>query len=138
MTTVLASAALVLAVVALALTIIVMRQSADTTSELRAHRRAHSDAHGHPDPKLDRRQVQLGPPRTVGERRGARHHEPPLERYMPPLPDRLVVTAAELTADEAQNIRERIAAPGPPTEQLPAAGLPTEAMPAVERPTPPR
>jgi hypothetical protein len=83
LTTVVAVLALVAAVTALVLVALVVRQSADVTATLRRHRLAHADAHGHPDPKLDRRQVQIGPPRTTGERRGAHRYEPPAERLAP-------------------------------------------------------
>jgi hypothetical protein len=77
MTTVIAWLALIVAVTALVVVALVMRQSADTTSDLRAHRRAHTETHGHPDPRLDRRQVQLGAPRSTGERRGTRYRPDP-------------------------------------------------------------
>lgn len=83
LTTVVAWLALIVALAALGLTISVMRQSGETTGDLRHHRRAHEVAHGHPDPKLDRRQVNVGPPRSTGERRGARHYQPDPERLAP-------------------------------------------------------
>lgn len=68
--------ALGLSLASLALSLVVMRQSGRATSTLRRHRIAHNDAYGTPDPRLDRRQINLGPPRS-GERRGAHRHTPP-------------------------------------------------------------
>lgn len=82
LTTIVAGVALVVGIAALALGVIVMRQGGETTTDLRMHRRAHTIAHGHADPKLDRRQVALGPPRSTGERRG-RQYEPPRDRLAP-------------------------------------------------------
>jgi HAMP domain-containing protein len=72
----LALAALLIAVAALVAALLLIRQSSRTTSTLRRHRLAHHDAYGDADPKLDRRQVNLGPPRA-GERRGAQRYQPP-------------------------------------------------------------
>jgi hypothetical protein len=80
---VLGAVALVVAVLALVLAFTVMKQSGEVTAEIRQHRRAHTIAFGHADPKLDRRQVALGPPRATGERRGASRYEPPRDRLMP-------------------------------------------------------
>lgn len=65
----LAGAALVVALGALALAGLVMRQNADTTDEIRRHRRAHAKVHGTPDP--DRRQRDTGPPAGQPDRRRA-------------------------------------------------------------------
>jgi hypothetical protein len=55
-----ALAAFVTAVPALVLALVVMRQNAETTAELRQHRRAHARAAGAADP--DRRISDQGPP----------------------------------------------------------------------------
>lgn len=113
MTTIAAWTALVLAIAALALAAALMWQSATTTAELRTHRRAHTEAHGHPDPRLDRRQINLAPPRATGDRRGTRYQPPP-ERLAP----------RPLEHDEQ-----------PPTTALEQVDLPTVESPAA-RPRP--
>jgi len=110
-TTVVAALALGIACGALALAITVMRQSAETTTDLRRHRRAHTEAHGHPDPKLDRRQANHAPPRTTGERRGATRYEPPAERPAPPL----ITVDEPLTREQADAILDE-----PPPGMMPA------------------
>jgi hypothetical protein len=109
---VLGTVALVVAVAALVLTIIVMRQSGETTTDLRMHRRAHTIAHGHADPKLDRRQVQLGPPRSIGERRGMQRFPEPRERYAPRPVD-----------DDATGELEQVELPTSMLEQQPPSPL---------------
>ena len=128
MTAVIAWLALILAAAALTLGAVLMRQSSETTSDLRAHRRAHTEAHGHPDPKLDRRQINLGPPRS-GDRRGTRYSPPP-DRLAPPP----VEHAGTLTEAEARDIRA--AHEDTPTGELPATELPTTTLAAQNRPRP--
>lgn len=139
-----AGAAFVVALAALILAVAVMRQSAETTADMRRHRRAHADAYGHPDPKLDRRQINLGAPRSVGERRGARY-EPPAER-LAPRPTTSVVTDEQLTparadqirADYQQRMRDELldgSGTGQPQGLLEPPG-PMPARPPDERPGP--
>jgi hypothetical protein len=144
LTTALAVTALAVALVALALTFTVMRQSGETTTDLRMHRRAHTIAHGHPDPKLDRRQVNLGPPRA-GERRGATRYPEPRAHYAPRPVD------PDLPSVEDYDPLSPDGVPLPPVREntrtvepdLPATGeleqtdLPT-AMLEQQRPAPPR
>jgi hypothetical protein len=122
---VVACAALLVALVAVTLAISVMRQSAETTTDLRMHRRAHTIAHGHADPKLDRRQVQLGPPRATGERRGVMRYPEPRERYAPRPPD------PDLDADQRDPLDDL-----PATGELEQTDLPTSML-AAQRPAPP-
>lgn len=129
-----AALALVIAVAAAALAVVVMRQNADTTTELRDHRRAHTIAHGHPDPKLDRRQVNLGPPRT-GERRGQRF-DPPADRYAPRPPDPHQLTRHHLDDPTAPPPGYVIADDDTDTSELDRTDPPTTAMPAAQRPRP--
>lgn len=117
--TVLAVLALLVAVAALVIGVRVMRQSAETTTELRQHRRAHTIAFGHADPKLDRRQVELGPPRATGERRG-RRYEPPRDRLAPRPPDHVLEVDEPLTRERADQLRDEVA-----TGELEATELPT-------------
>ena len=127
---VLSCVALALAVIALVLALLVMRQSATTTTDVRQHRRAHAVAYGTADPKLDRRQTNLGPPRA-GERRGHRY-EPDRER-LAPRPDRLLEVDEPLTAEHAEQVR----AEQPATSQIERQDLPTTAITA-QRPDPAR
>lgn len=122
-----------IAVIALALALLMIRQSGQTLADLRAHRRAHLEAHGHADPKLDRRQTVIGPPRGTGERRGATRYATPPERLAPPDPADL----DRLTPDPVDLRRTRHAAPDaePPTGEL---GPPTAIAPAVRPAPPPR
>lgn len=102
---VLASVALAVAVTTAVGLVVLMRQSGETTTDLRRHRRAHAEAFGHADPKLDRRQVNLGAPRATGERRGARRYEPPAERLMPrPVDD---TPTGELEAPETGPLEQQ-------------------------------
>lgn len=98
--------ALAVAVVALALTALLMRQNGETTTDLRAHRRAHAEAHGHPDPRLDRRQVNLGAPRSTGERRRQRVDED--TAHDAPVLTAPEVTIAGATAADVAEVTHRI------------------------------
>ena len=88
MTTVLAGLALAVAVAALGLAVVVMRQNAETTRDLRRHRLAHADVHGARDP--DRRQRDAGPPPGQPDRRLQRPRVPirPLSAPRPTRGDR--------------------------------------------------
>lgn len=90
--TILAGAALLVALGALALAALVMRQNADAVDTLRAHRRAHAKVHGYPDP--DRRGRDIGPPPGQPDRRRA----PTPPRVTPPSPPR---HGRDDTADQA-------------------------------------
>jgi hypothetical protein len=129
---VLGSVALAVSLVALGLTIVVMRQSGETTTDLRMHRRAHTIAHGHADPKLDRRQANIGPPRSTGERRGMTRYPEPRERYAPRPPDHMLEVDEPLTAERADQLRDDVA-----TGELERTDLPT-AMLEQQRPEVPR
>lgn len=124
-----ATVALIVAALALAvglggllLAYVVMRQNGDTTTTLREHRRAHTIAFGHADPKLDRRQVQVGPPRSTGERRG-RRYEPDRERLAPRPP-------APSEPDPFSPTDQRDPRDDAATGELERTDLPTTALPA--------
>lgn len=70
-TTAVAVLALVVALAALALAIGVTRQSAGLAQLLQRHRLGHQKREGEldPAPHTERRQLNLGPPRSTGERR---------------------------------------------------------------------
>jgi hypothetical protein len=112
---VLASIALLVAITAVVLGVVLMVQNGETTSQLRDHRRAHAEAHGHPDPRLDRRQVNLGAPRTTGERRRAHiddstaHDAPVLQPADPRLPGAHRLPRAE----PADRVRDNWTHPDP-------------------------
>jgi hypothetical protein len=109
----LAFVAIVVAAIACTLALVLMRQNATTTEELREHRRAHRDAYGYPDPRLDRRQRNLPPPTATGERRGQRPITPPVDAHMPP---REPVEQQPATAEHAPPtaaITAQRPAPGP-------------------------
>jgi hypothetical protein len=116
-----ALAALVTAVPALVLAIVVMRQNADTTRELRVHRRGHARTEGLPDP--DRRRQHLPPPDGVDRRTP--------DRARPPVPPRMVTVDQPMTAEHAQQVRHELE-----TAQLEQQDAPTTQLPAQPRPRP--
>lgn len=96
--TILAAVALAAALAALGAAVAVMRQSGEALALIRAHRLAHTDAYGTPDPRLDRRQVNLGPPRREGERRGAHRYAPP--EHVQPRDEPRLLPGALIPTDE--------------------------------------
>jgi hypothetical protein len=117
MTLAIAAAAFLTAVPALVLAIIVMRQNAETTRELRAHRRGHARTEGLPDP--DRRRETLPPPDGV-ERRTP-------DRARPPVPPRMVTADQPLTREQAEQLA---------TAHLERQDAPTSQIAAQPRPRP--
>lgn len=96
--TILAAVALAVALAAMGAAVAVMRQSGEALALIRAHRLAHTDAYGTPDPRLDRRQVNLGPPRREGERRGAHRYAPP--EHVQPRDEPRLLPGALIPTDE--------------------------------------
>jgi len=84
--------ALLVAVAALVLGVVVMRQNADTTRDLRRHRLAHAAVQGSADP--DRRQEDAGPPEGQPERRRAQRYAPPRVPITPLPPSRPTASSA--------------------------------------------
>lgn len=77
MTAAVALTALIIALAALVLAVMVARQSAAASALLDRHRNGHRLREGQPDPqtsashRADRREVNVGPSRAVGERRAS-------------------------------------------------------------------
>lgn len=72
-TVVIAALSLAVSLASIALSLVVMRQSGDTSALLQRHRLGHQKAHGKldPAPHTDRRRINVGPPRATGERRAS-------------------------------------------------------------------
>jgi len=103
---VLSSLALAASLTALGLSIVVMRQSADTTSKLRRHRIAHQTAEGFADPMPEKEPAQ--PPRGAS-------------RYEPPTGTLPALTPAQLADPELDTVEHPAARPRPlPREDTPA------------------
>lgn len=72
-TVILAALSLVVSATSMGLSLFVMRQSGGISRDLLRHRLGHQKADGKldPAPHTDRRQVNVGPPRSTGERRAS-------------------------------------------------------------------
>jgi hypothetical protein len=138
---VLASVALAVAVPTATLAVLVMRQNADTTRDLRHHRTAHQRTHGRADPDPEHHGTSPTVTRLAADLEALSAMYEELIAWAEvadkrlrrpdddPPPAAMYATDETLTAERAAQLRAH-------PEQLHPADTPTAALPAADRPGP--
>jgi hypothetical protein len=107
--------ALLLAAAAAVLAVRTMRQSGAVATTLNRHRLGHEQREGSKDPAADRerRRLNLGPSRAVGERRRSPGHLlPPEDSWNPEDAPTAETAAVDLPTREARAVRPTLPRPG--------------------------